>query len=73
MLKKATFKIVVLYNSEEVTSPEDWSPSSIAHLVTQGPCSGQLTLESDVELTREQMEEALIEQGSDPEFLLGEE
>lgn len=73
MLKKATFKIVVLYNSDEVTSPEDWSMGSIAELTRDGPCSGSLELESDVLLTREEAADELIAQGSDPSFLLDEE
>lgn len=71
-LRRAVFEIEVLYDAEGVKDPDSWSVGVIHELVTRGPASGSTTLVSDVELTREEMAEALTAQGSDPEFLLGE-
>ncbi len=47
--------------------------ADIAHQISQGDCSGEITKTEVVPLTPGQAAQALIEQGSDPDFLgLGE-
>lgn len=49
-----------------VTNLED-----IAYDIDQGGCSGVVKIVSSEEVSKEQMAELLIAQGSDPEFLIG--
>jgi hypothetical protein len=60
----------------EVISEEPYNPDTLADVhydVTEGGCSGVWKITGRSTLTREQVKEALIAQGSDPEFLLGDD
>lgn len=45
----------------------------LAHVVTEGACSGHIVLETTAELTKESFVERCAEHGSDPEFFFQEE
>lgn len=47
--------------------------SRIDYDITEGGASGKVTVVSVEHVTREKMAELLVNQGSDPEFLLGED
>ena len=47
--------------------------SDIAYQITEGHASGLVDLVTSAEISREDMRAALIAQGSDPSFLLGED
>lgn len=49
------------------------SLEKIYHDITDGDCSGVWNVIETAELTRSEMSDALIEQGSDPEFLFGDD
>jgi hypothetical protein len=54
--------------------PDCVTLEQINYDITEGHCSGRLLTEvHNEELTKEQMAEALIAQGSDPSFLIGED
>lgn len=62
--------------SIEVLSEGPYKPTlleDVHHDITDGQCSGVWSITGTSQLTREQMAEALIAQGSDPEFLLGDD
>ena len=46
--------------------------SDVAFDIIEGDCSGKTTVVSQEEVSKEQMAELLIAQGSDPSFLLGD-
>jgi hypothetical protein len=62
---RTEFKLVVL--SEEKPA-NDMSLRQIAHEITDGDCSGDLEEVEVRELTPKEAADALIEQGSDPDF-----
>ena len=64
---KTTFTVEVL--SEEPFN-ETHDLSYIGESITLGECSGTVSISEDEELSAEQMAEALIEQGSDPDFFM---
>lgn len=47
--------------------------ADIHYHITEGHCSGQITVTKVEELTRDEMAEALEKQGSDPTFLTEDE
>ena len=52
----------------------DWDTlADVAYSITEGDCSGKVENKSVEFLSEEAMARALLEQGSDPCFLLGEE
>jgi hypothetical protein len=52
----------------------DWdSLTDVAYAISDGDCSGEAETESVEYLTPRQMNDALIAQGSDPDFLIPEE
>ncbi|MGV8847217.1 hypothetical protein [Tessaracoccus sp.] len=53
--------------------PDETDLAVITYQMDQGDYSGMVIDSSSEEVTRERMAELLIAQGSDPEFLLGEE
>lgn len=60
----------------EVLSDNDWewdNLGDIAYAITDGDCSGTVSVESIQYLSPEDTAQALVEQGSDPAFLLGED
>ena len=60
----------------EVLSDGAWeweNLTDVAHQISDGECSGEITNEEIEFLTPDEMAEALIAQGSDPSFLLGED
>ena len=67
---KTTVTVTVLTAGEG--PPQYGNLSDIACDIDDGDASGQYT-EEHTELTKEEMSVALIAQGSDPEFLLGED
>ena len=67
---KTTVLVTVLTAGEG--PPQYADLSDIAHDIVDGDASGQYT-EEHTELTKEEMSVALVAQGSDPEFLLGDE
>ncbi len=71
-LRRTVLRVEVLYDDSSYV-PDLGSLAQVADFIVTGDGSGQVTIESDEELTRNEMKEALIAQGSDPEFLLGEE
>lgn len=62
---RTIFKIEVL--SDELVGELDLE--QINYAITDGHCSGDITIESQLEISPKQMAELLIAQGSDPEFL----
>jgi hypothetical protein len=70
----ASFKKTVI--RVEVISDGYWewdNLSDIAHDITDGECSGVVEVEDVVFLSAEDTARALVTQGSDPSFLLGED
>ena len=67
---KTVFSIEVL-SDEPLYEP--LSLTDIHYLITEGPCSGRFLDTAQEVVTRERMEKLLIQQGSDPEFLLGDD
>ena len=67
---KTTYTIEVLTTDENLAH---LNLEDIAYQCTHGECSGEVKDEFLVELSRENMLEALEEQGTDPSFLLGDE
>ena len=63
--------IVVEVLSDKPVS--DWSLSEIAHEIVDGESSGCVEVKDAREISNHDMYDLLNEQGSDPEFLLGEE
>lgn len=62
---KTTFILEVL--SEDV--PPEWDNlNDIYYLISQGHCSGKIISDESKEITAKEVAEALIAQGSDPEF-----
>ena len=70
-LRKAVIKIEYLYNEDDHDIPI--TLTEIAHNGIEGNASIVWDVESDVEVTEREMAKLLREQGSDPEFLLGED
>lgn len=67
------FKTIIHYEVLSADEPFSGSLEELAQEVTDGEMSGRF-LETDVmQLSREQVSAALLAQGSDPSFLLGEE
>jgi len=64
-------RIVVTVLSDSPYDPDNLY--DLAYDITDGDCSGNVEIESSEELSREEMAKALEAQGSDPEFLLGED
>ena len=59
----------------EVLSDTHYDPQTLADVhmdITEGDCSGKWNIIEQVELSKKDMSDALIAQGSDPQFLLGE-
>lgn len=77
MIKKATKKkywkrvvtIEVLTKGEPIGELE---LDNLVHEIIYGAASGKVTYADPVELTVDEMQEALINQDSDPSFLLGD-
>ncbi|MCA9371258.1 MAG: hypothetical protein KC680_04830 [Candidatus Peregrinibacteria bacterium] len=64
------FKTVITYEILCADEPYEFESLEQAHYdVTIGHYSGMLLDKQDVELTQNEMHEALITQGSDPSFL----
>jgi hypothetical protein len=61
---KSTLTVVVL--SENPLEYDDLG--DVAYLISEGDCSGQITNEKHEVLNGKQMAQALIKQGSGPEF-----
>lgn len=60
----------------EVLSEDPYDPETLQQVhydIKDGDCSGQWSVVSSQQLNRHQVEQLLIEQGSDPSFLLSEE
>ena len=69
----ASFKKTVI--KVEVISDGDWkwdNLSDVAHAISNGGCSGSVEEDHVEFLSEEDTARALIKQGSDPSFLLGE-
>lgn len=64
---RTTIRLVVL---SEGTAPDDHTLAEIEQEITEGDWSGEWTIEKVETLTREQMVTALIDQGTDPTFLI---
>jgi hypothetical protein len=58
--------------SAESITEEPLSLGDLHYMTTEGHCSGAFLETVESEVSREEMSKLLIEQGSDPEFLLGE-
>lgn len=67
------FKTLVTFEVLSADAPFDGSASDLAIAITTGDMSGIQLPTQVTELSAAQMSEALIEQGSDPAFLLGED
>lgn len=65
-LYRTTLKVVVLSEDRPITDSHDLE--DIHNLITDGDCSGEITVESTEELTPIDMARALEAQGSDPSF-----
>jgi hypothetical protein len=66
--KKTVLRVEVLSYGEW-----DWETlADVAHSITEGDCSGEVVMDSVEFLSEEDTARALIAQGSDPSFLLGE-
>jgi len=63
---RTVFTITVL-STESL--PVDLGLSGLAYGITEGDWSGEVDRQADQKLTGKQMADALIAQGSDPEFL----
>ena len=70
-LYRIVYKIEVLADTPMHHDPIDLA--GINYAITEGHASGQFLETKTEEVSRERMAELLIAQGSDPEFLLGEE
>lgn len=60
----------------EILSVGPYDPDTLADVhydIVEGDCSGKWSIKEQQELSRKEMSEALENQGSDPEFLLGTE
>jgi len=61
----------------EIVHDENFDPhqglSAVAHEMTFGDISGITNVKKSTQLSKKQCANALIKQGSDPSFLLGEE
>lgn len=68
-LYRTVFVVEVLSNEPR----DDWSLKEIAHDIVSGDSSGIYEVLDSREISKKDMAEALQRQGSDPEFLLGEE
>lgn len=64
---KTTIQVEVL--SEGRLDPQ--SLEDVAYAIDQGDCSGVWNITSSKALSKKEVSEELIKQGSDPEFLLG--
>lgn len=67
------YQTVVTY---EVLSDEPLGSVSlkdIDYMCTEGHCSGRFIETKEFQVSKEVMSKLLVDQGSDPEFLLGEE
>jgi len=70
-LVKKTIKVELLYDDTITANPDDMDLAEIQYEMTEGSMSGVTeTVSTDI-LTQEQMQEALVNQGSDPDFLTG--
>lgn len=67
---KTTVTVEILSADESV---EDLTMEELAREIKDGDCSGMMVGAVVKELSKEEMAKELLEQGSDPEFLLGED
>lgn len=69
--KKEFYKTTIVVEVLSENTIEFDSLSDIDAMTTTGDCSGQITLTASQKLTEKEMATALLNQGSDPTFLLG--
>ena len=70
--KKMIIEVELLYDDAIIPHPDNLTLADIAYEFTNGSMSGVVRTKSIQTLTKKQVAKALIKQGSDPSFLLGE-
>ncbi len=68
---RTVFTIEVL--SDEPLQADGMGLEEINYEITEGHCSGVVTTDGSMEVTKKEMSDLLYAQGSDPSFLFGDE